>query len=140
MPTIDSTAAIRYGGEQLRVQQARQVAAQAEQTARAMESRAATAKRTAAQATEEARSLEVQSSQARTTAGKARQGVAAMESASQAKLNIADYATRAVQAIQVSDAATGSAPLGEAVAASTSYTASGTATTAPAGSIVDTTA
>ena len=84
MASVSSiSSANRYGFEQLRLQQARRNADQAEQTAQALKIQADQAQREAVQANENARSLSNQSSQARANAGQARQGLAAMSSAQQ---------------------------------------------------------
>ena len=72
------------GFSQLRLQQARRNAEQADFAARALQAQASSAQRTAAQAQENARSLSVQSDEAQTVAGRARQGLHALDSANAA--------------------------------------------------------
>lgn len=72
------------GFSQLRLQQARRNAEQAELAARALQAQASNAQRTAARAQENARSLSVQSDEAQTVAGRARQGLHALDSANAA--------------------------------------------------------
>lgn len=67
--------------QQLKLQQARQEVARAEEAARALQAKAAEARQVADRAQENARSLTVQSSRAQSVAGIARQGVAVAESA-----------------------------------------------------------
>jgi hypothetical protein len=66
--------------QQLRLQQARQSAERAEQTARTLQVQAQNAEREADLAEVNARSISVQSEQARIVAGRARQGLAIIKS------------------------------------------------------------
>jgi hypothetical protein len=79
-----SSSANDYGLQQIRLQQARRNADQAEQAAQSLKTQADAAQRVADREQENARSLYVQSDQAQTKAGQARQGLAAFSSAQQA--------------------------------------------------------
>ncbi|MCX7168908.1 MAG: hypothetical protein NTY41_01085 [Proteobacteria bacterium] len=68
----------QLGWQQLKLQQAKRSADQAEQTALSLQQQASAAKRVADRAQENARSLGVQSDQAQTIAARARQGLAAL--------------------------------------------------------------
>ncbi|MEW6164887.1 MAG: hypothetical protein AB1642_07475 [Pseudomonadota bacterium] len=81
--------------QQLKVQQARQNAERAEQTAETLRARAADAQRTADRAQESARSLYVQSREADSAAGQARQGVALIQSTSEARAQLANTVSQA---------------------------------------------
>lgn len=80
--TVGSSAAIQGALQQLKVQQARQNADQAEVTARALAAKAGDARRVAARAQENARVLTVQADQANSVAGQARQGLSMLSSVS----------------------------------------------------------
>lgn len=75
---------------QIQQQQAQRNADQAEQQARALQSRARQAQTVADRAQENARSLKVQSGQAQGEAENARRGLAAMESIGQVQTQISD--------------------------------------------------
>ncbi len=84
MASVSSvSSASQYGFAQLRLQQARRDAEQAETTAQALKAQANQAQREAVSANENARNLSVQASQAQENAGQARQGLAAMSTAQQ---------------------------------------------------------
>ncbi|MBI5922087.1 MAG: hypothetical protein HY847_10650 [Betaproteobacteria bacterium] len=68
----------QFGWQQLKLQQAKRNADQAEQTAQILQQQASVAKREADRAQEHARSLGVQSDQAQSLAVRARQGLAAL--------------------------------------------------------------
>lgn len=99
------SSVVQAGWQQLRVQQARQDAAQAEQAARALGARAESAQKTANQAIKVARELSVQSDQANSNAGHARQGLAAAESADQMRAqlsSVADQVTKSQESAETS--------------------------------------
>lgn len=97
MTTVSATAsASQYGLQQLRLQQARRTAEQAEATARALNAQAGNAQRVADRAQEDARSLSVQANQAESTAGQARQGLAALSTAQQAFARLSNTADQVV--------------------------------------------
>lgn len=99
--TSGTQAATQIGWQQLKLQQARRNAEQAEQTAQALQSQASQAQRSADQAQEAARSITVQSDQATSYAGRARQGVAAAQSVGQMQTqisNVVDQVTAKQQA------------------------------------------
>ena len=101
MATISSSSsiesAVRSGFQQLRVQEARRNADQADQAARALEAQARAAQRNAARADENARSLTVQSGQARDDAGRARQGVAYLDSVAQSRQQLGDFLGQVIE-------------------------------------------
>jgi len=97
MTTVSSTSsASEYGLQQLRLQQARRTAEQAEFAARALNAQAANAQRVADRAQEDARSLGVQANQAEASAGQARQGLAALSTAQQAFSRLSNTAEQVV--------------------------------------------
>lgn len=73
-PTVGSQAAIQGMMQQLRVQQAKRNADQAETVAQALAAKAGEARQVAARAQENARNLTVKADQASNAAGQARQG------------------------------------------------------------------
>ena len=79
-PTSGAHAAVQAGFQQLKLQQARRSAEQAEQVARSLRATANEAQQSAERANENARSLGVQADQAQTSAGHARQGLNAIKS------------------------------------------------------------
>lgn len=81
--TIGMQAAAQSGLQQLRLQQARQIAERAEMRARNLQQQAAQAQKEADRAQERARNLAVQADQAQETAGQAKQGLAMMRTASE---------------------------------------------------------
>lgn len=98
MTAISSTSGSQFVAhsalQQLRIQQARQNAGQAEQVARSLRQQAAEAQRNADRAEENARSLAVQSDQAETIAGNARQGLSALKSAEDMKVQLSQTVGR----------------------------------------------
>jgi hypothetical protein len=130
--TIES--AVRSGFQQLRVQEARRNAVQAEQAARALEAQARSAQRVADRADENARSLTVQSDAARVDAGRARQGVAYLDSASRSVQQLGDFVSQVAERQRVVDDA--SPPVAAAVPASPVVNTQGQVT----GTLVSTTA
>lgn len=89
MATVSSTSsANQYGLQQLRQQQARRNADQAELTAQTLKAQANDAQRVADRAQEDARTLGVQSDQAQAKAGQARQGLAALGAAQQSGVQL----------------------------------------------------
>lgn len=93
-------SAAQAGLGQLQLQQARQNAARAEQTARALRAEAASAQQVANNAQENARALSVRSEQAQSEAGQARQGVTVIESAGQMQTQLGNVASRIVVAAE----------------------------------------
>lgn len=76
-------SAAQSGLQQLRLQQARKDAEQAEQVARSLQARARDAQQKAGEAEQTARTISTQADQAQAGAGQARQGLAAIQSRSQ---------------------------------------------------------
>jgi GTP cyclohydrolase FolE2 len=95
--SVSST--VQSGYAQLKVQQARRNAEQAEVTAQALSQQAQQAKSEASQAQENARQLSVQSDRAQTGAVQARQGLMAMRSAAEAGDRLGTAYDRIAQAI-----------------------------------------
>lgn len=90
------SSANEYGLQQLRMQQARRDADQAEQAARSLRAQADGAQRVAEEAQESARTLGVQSDQAEARAGQARQGLASVASTQQAITQLTKGVNQAV--------------------------------------------
>ena len=78
MPSINMTAT-QYGASQVQLQEAKRIAAQAEQTANALQTAARNARLDAERATDKARTLESRSDRASNVAQVARQGLAAAD-------------------------------------------------------------
>lgn len=90
-------SAAQTGWQQLKLQQAKRNADQAEQTARSLLTQAQDAQRTADREQETARTLSVQSDQALSVAGRARQGLAALSSLSQMQAQLTHVADLVIQ-------------------------------------------
>jgi len=101
MTTISSSSgmqnAVQSGLQQLRLQQAKRNADQAEQMARALQVEAAAAQQVAVRAQENAQSLTVKSGQAEATAGQARQGLAMIKTAGQMQAQLGVTASTVVK-------------------------------------------
>lgn len=97
---------VQSGLQQLKLQQARRNAAQAEQTAQALQTQADEAQRRAAHEQENARSLSVQADQAQGDAGRARQGLALIQTSSDSVTQLGRVADQVIQKQQSSQAAT----------------------------------
>jgi methyl-accepting chemotaxis protein len=108
-------AATQAAFQQLKVQQARQNAERAEQTARALESKAVEAQQVADRAQENARSLSVRSSQAQSVAGQARQGLAMIRSVEEMQTGLSNTVSQANERMVRTE---GSAQVGPSAAAS----------------------
>lgn len=94
---------VQSGLQQLKLQQARRSAEQAEQMAQALQTQANDAQRRAAHEQENARSLSVQADQAQSNAGRARQGLAATQTASESLTqigNVVDQVIKKQQSVQ----------------------------------------
>lgn len=112
--TSGAQAATQYGFEQLKLQQAKRTADQAEQTAQSLRVQASNAQREADQAQENARSLSVKSDRAQAVAGQARQGVAAIKTAGgvvQQVIHVVDQALSREASTQTSSTTGVSAPV-----------------------------
>lgn len=87
MATVSSLSGAQSGAQsglqQLRLQQARRTADQAEQIARSLQAQARDAEQVAGEAEANARSLSGQAAQAQANAGQARQGLAVIETINQ---------------------------------------------------------
>lgn len=101
MATVSSSsgiqAAVQSGFQQIKLQEARRNAAQAEQAARSLASQAQSAQRVADRAQDNARSLYVQSSEAQQDAGRARQGIALIRSNDQALERLGSVASQVIE-------------------------------------------
>jgi len=96
---------VQSGLQQLKLQQARRSAEQAEQTAQALQTQANDAQRRAAREEEQARSLSVQADQAQGNAGRARQGLALIQTANESLTqvgNVVDQVIKKQQSVQTS--------------------------------------
>lgn len=110
MSSVSSTSgASQFGWDQLKLQQARRNADQAEQAAQSLQAQAQAAQRTADRAEENARALAVDSNQARASVGKARQSLAAIQTEGQMQTQIAKVVDQVAQAQQ--SAPSSAAPL-----------------------------
>lgn len=98
--TSSIQSATQSGWQQLKLQQARRNADQAEQTARSLQAQALDAQKTADQEQENARSLTVQSDQAQSAVGRARQGLAALSSLSQMQVQLTRVADQVIEKVQ----------------------------------------
>jgi chromosome segregation ATPase len=90
-------SAAQSGLQQLRLQQAKRNAEQAEQVANSLQAQARDAQQRASEAQENARSISAQSDQARTTAGQARQGLAALSTGSQMQSQLSQVVGQVVE-------------------------------------------
>ncbi|MRR51625.1 MAG: hypothetical protein EG825_12045 [Rhodocyclaceae bacterium] len=107
--SISGTQSIVQSGlQQLKLQQARRNAEQAEQTAQALQVQADEAQRRAAREQENARSLSVQADQAQTNAGRARQGLASIQTASDSVAQLGNVVDQVITKQQAAPAATSS--------------------------------
>lgn len=100
MAVSSVSSANQYGLQQLRLQQAKRNAEQAEQTAQSLAAQANSAQRTAQSAQDNADALSVQSSQAQSNANQTRQGVAALSSEQQAVSRLASTADQVIERTQ----------------------------------------
>ncbi len=147
MPSISSgvtpSPAIQQGFSQLKIQQAKRNAEQAEASARALQAQAADAQLRASQAQENARDLSVRANQADLNAGQARQGLEAIRSLSQTSTDLkttyeriasvmqADTTEAPVAASTTSSAAPLSAPVSTATSNTSADTAGSTGSLTP---------
>lgn len=99
------SSAVQYGLAQLRLQQARRTAEQAEQVARSLQTQAQEAQQQASQAQEEARSIAAQATQAQGVAGQARQGVKIIESVSQMRTQLGKIVRPVADKVKVAEGA-----------------------------------
>lgn len=128
--SVSST--VQSGYAQLKLQQARRNAEQAEVTAQALSQQAQQAKGEANQAQENARQLSVQSDRAQTGAVQARQGLMAMRSAAEAGDRLGTAYDKIAQAIGTKTETTvAAAPADAAIASAATTTAVTPAVTAP---------
>lgn len=100
---------VQSGLQQLKLQQARRNAEQAEQTAQALQTQADEAQRRARREQENARSLSVQADQAQSNAGRARQGLALIQTASQSITQVGNVVDQVIKKQQ--SAQTGTQPV-----------------------------
>lgn len=101
MATISSLSgaqsAAQSGLRQLRLQQAKRDAEQAEQIARSLQAQAQSAQQYANEAVERARTITSQSDQAQATAGQARQGLAAVSTVTQMQSQLSGVVTQVTE-------------------------------------------
>jgi len=105
-PVSSTSSASQYGWQQLKLQQAKRNADQAEQTAQTLKAQASDAQRVADRAQENARSLSVQSDQAQANAGQARQGLAALGNEQQAITQLSNTVDQVLARQQISTSTT----------------------------------
>jgi hypothetical protein len=101
-------SAAQSGLAQLRLQQAKRDADQAEQTAQSLQAQARSAQQRASQAQDTARTITTQADQAQTSAGQARQGLAVIKSVSQMQTRLAGTVSRVAEKL---DAAVPAVPV-----------------------------
>jgi hypothetical protein len=101
MAITSSTSVSQSGLQQLSLQQAKRAAAQAEQTADALQTQAQDARRRANREQENARSLSVQADQAQSGADRAKQGLVALQSANEMKVQLGNTVEHVAQKQQV---------------------------------------
>lgn len=92
-------SAAQSGLAQLRLQQARRNAEQAEQVARSLQAQARDAQQQAGEAQENARSVAAQANQAQGIAGQARQGLAVIKTVSQMQTQLGNVVSQAAERI-----------------------------------------
>jgi len=90
-------SAAQSGLAQLRLQQAKRDAEQAEQVARALQAQAQSAQLKASEAEENARAITTQADVAENSAGQARQGLALVKTAGQMRSQLASVVTQVVE-------------------------------------------
>lgn len=110
MPTISSSAstapAFQQGFAQLKIQQAKRNAEQAEANARTLQAQAADAQRNAQRAQESARDLTARSDQAQNVVGRAREGLAAIRSLSDTSTRLQQTYERVAASIKEGESGT----------------------------------
>lgn len=132
MPSNVSSAAspaFQQGFAQLKLQQAKRSAEQAEATARTLAAQAADAQRVAVRAQENARELTVRSDQAQDNAGRARAGLAAIRSLSDTSTRLQQTYERVAERIKEPETAKVGAGETASLASGTAATASAVVTT-----------
>lgn len=98
-------SAAQSGLQQLRLQQAKREAEQAEFTARVLAAQASQAQQKASDAQEEARAITAQSDQAQTQAGQARQGLAVIKSVGQMGTQLDSVVTKVAEKVKPAEPA-----------------------------------
>lgn len=94
-------SAAQSGLVQLRLQQARRNAEQAEQVAQALQAQARDAQQQAGEAQENARSIAIQATQAQGVAGQARQGLAAVQTVGQLQTQLSSVVSGVTEKLKV---------------------------------------
>lgn len=102
--TASNSAALQLGLQQLKVQQAKRNAEQAEAVASALQSQAQAAQREVERAEGNARDVGARSDLAQDAAGRARQGIAALQSQSAMRARVGTVADNTVGRISASSA------------------------------------
>lgn len=90
-------SAVQSGLQQLRLQQARKDAEQAEQVARSLQARARDAQQKATEAEQTARTISTQADQAQAGAGQARHSLAAIQSRSQMQARLSGVVSQVAE-------------------------------------------
>ncbi len=107
MATISSISgaqsAAQSGLAQLRLQQARRDAEQAEQVARSLQAQAQSAQQRASEAQENARSITTQAEMAQTNAGQARQGLALVKTVGQMQNQLTNIVTQVAEKQRIAE-------------------------------------
>lgn len=105
-PLSGAQSAAQFGLQQLRLQQAKRDAEQAEQTARSLLGQARDAQRKATAAQETARSITAQAEQAQAVAGQARQGLAIVKTVGDMQVQLSNVVTQVTEKLKLAEPAT----------------------------------
>jgi hypothetical protein len=109
MATISSISgaqsAAQSGLAQLRLQQAKRNAEQAEQVARSLQAEAQSAQQNANEAQENARSISMQANLAQANAGQARQGLTMIRSVSQMEAQLTNVVAQVTEKLKIAEPA-----------------------------------
>ena len=108
-PLSGAQSAAQSGLQQLRLQQARRDADQAEQTARALQAQARDAQQRANEAQEEARTISVQADQAQAGASQARLGLAVVKTIGQMQAQLTNVVTQVTETLKTAEPAAAAA-------------------------------
>ena len=107
MATVSSISgtqsAAQSGLQQFRLQQAERNAAQAEQTARSLQTEAGDAQQRASRAEEDARSIAAQAEQAQANAGQARLGLAVIRNVDQMQVQLSNAIAQVAEQLKTAE-------------------------------------
>jgi len=129
----------QFGWQQLKLQQAKRNADQAEQTARLLQQQASAAKSEADRAQEKARNLGVQADQAQSYAVRTRQGLSALTAGASAQSQLTYVIDQALNRPTASSSLTQSL-LDQSTAGQDKFSSAANTQTATTGTIINTTA